>query len=316
MISKKVDIIIPVYNKREFLHDLVVSLNRLPKDLFNIIIVDDGSKDDSYKIILKLIGEKVLDNFYLYSKDNGGVSSARNYGLQKAVSEYIWFFDPDDNLHDDIFKNFDNIKNIEHDVVVFNFIFKIVEKNIVKKVVFENYGEISKNDFLINHDALLSESKNMNNIWNKWYKREFIKDISFDEKFSLGEDRLFNLDVFSKEGEALIYDITIYEYFLYGEGTLSSSLNEKKIKEIYDVNNINIKYLNYRRDACKKHIIDYIKIMTVDGKRSLFLIYKREHKNLNLKIMPLYSFSEFILLILLIFNLNILIYKVFKLLKK
>ena len=90
----KVSIIIPVYNTEKYLIDCLESLVNQTLDSKEIIIVDDGSTDDSYKI-----SRKYADNYTcvkVFKKENGGQSSARNLGLSKASGEYIMFVDSDD----------------------------------------------------------------------------------------------------------------------------------------------------------------------------------------------------------------------------
>lgn len=309
MIQKKVDIIIPVYNKEFFLYDLIESLCRLPENLFNIIFVDDGSIDNSFNIIEQKVLENSLQNFYCYKKINGGVSSARNYGLSLSVSEYIWFFDPDDSVHEDFFENVKCIENIKEDIIIFNYSIKDLRNNKIKNQKFNKYGLINKIDFMTDYDALLSETKDMNYVWNKLYKREFLKDVNFDENLHLGEDRKFNLQLFSQGGRAVILDIFLYRYYIYEDGTLSKNLNMKKIENIYSVNIFNINKMKYSRDICKAHIIDQLKIRTMAQCGGVYNFYKCEHKNFNMKIYPFYSFSELILIIMILMHINGFFYK-------
>lgn len=92
--KKVVSIIIPVYNVEEFIFKTVKSvMNQDYKDI-EIILVDDGSPDNSAKIIDELA--KRDDRIVCVHKDNGGVSSARNVGLRMALGEYVTFIDGDD----------------------------------------------------------------------------------------------------------------------------------------------------------------------------------------------------------------------------
>ena len=81
--QKKLDIICPVYNKQDLVKDFIQSAMVLPADKVNIILVNDGSTDDSANSIQTKITELAVDNFYLINKINGGVSSARNEGLDR-----------------------------------------------------------------------------------------------------------------------------------------------------------------------------------------------------------------------------------------
>ena len=90
----KVSVIVPVYNTYDYLNKCLDSLvNQSFKD-YEIIIVNDGSTDDSEKIIKKY--QKKYSNIKYYYKENGGLSSARNYGIKYANGDYIAFVDSDD----------------------------------------------------------------------------------------------------------------------------------------------------------------------------------------------------------------------------
>lgn len=87
---KKISVIIPVYNTEKYIDKCINSV--LQQDLeTEIIVVNDGSTDNSKKII-----EKYKDKIIYLEKENGGLSDARNYGLKYATGEYVAFLDSDD----------------------------------------------------------------------------------------------------------------------------------------------------------------------------------------------------------------------------
>ena len=85
----KISVIIPVYNVYDYLEKCLNSLVKQTDKNFEVIIVNDGSTDNSQEIIDKFVLEN--DNMYSFKKENGGQASARNFGLQKATGEYILF---------------------------------------------------------------------------------------------------------------------------------------------------------------------------------------------------------------------------------
>ena len=91
-----ISVIIPVYNVEEYLHYAIESLEKQTYKNFEIILVNDGSTDDSGKLCDKY-SEK-YSNVRVFHKENGGLSDARNFGVQKAEGEFITFLDPDDYL--------------------------------------------------------------------------------------------------------------------------------------------------------------------------------------------------------------------------
>lgn len=89
-------IIIPIYNMEKYLEKCINSIICQKFDGYEIILVDDGSRDSSFQIAQKL--SEQYRNIKCFKKENGGVASARNYGIEKAEGEYLIFLDADDKL--------------------------------------------------------------------------------------------------------------------------------------------------------------------------------------------------------------------------
>jgi glycosyltransferase involved in cell wall biosynthesis len=95
--SLKFSIIIPAYNVEEFLPDCLKSVQAQSFRDYEVLVVDDGSTDGTAQIALDVANRD--NRFKVVSKENGGVSSARNLGLEEAVGEFVWFIDGDDYIH-------------------------------------------------------------------------------------------------------------------------------------------------------------------------------------------------------------------------
>ena len=124
----KVSIIVPVYNVEKYIDKCLDSLvNQTLKDI-QIIIVNDGSKDDSIKII-KEYQEKYGNKIKYLEKENGGLSDARNYGIPYAEGEYIAFLDSDDYIEKNAYEEMYNIaKKEEADMVECDFYWEYPNK--------------------------------------------------------------------------------------------------------------------------------------------------------------------------------------------
>ena len=127
----KVSVIVPVYNVRDYLSKCLDSLvNQTLKEI-EIIVVNDGSPDDSQKIIDKY--QKKYKNIIALKKKNGGLSSARNYGLKHATGDYITFVDSDDWVNLDMYeKMYLKAREKDYDVVAcdINYIYPDHEEKI------------------------------------------------------------------------------------------------------------------------------------------------------------------------------------------
>lgn len=100
----KLSIITPVYNLEKYIEELLILFDKYMTDEVEVILVNDGSTDRSREIISKFL-EKTNKNIYLISKENGGVSSARNIGMEMASGKYTGFVDGDDLIESNYFQN-------------------------------------------------------------------------------------------------------------------------------------------------------------------------------------------------------------------
>lgn len=181
-----VSIIVPVYKSKDTLKRCVESLLAQTVEDTEMILVDDGSPDGSGELCDKLAEED--SRIRVIHKENGGVSSARNVGIEAAKGDYLLFADSDDYVEQDMVeKLLSGIGN--DDIAICGFHHHYQGRDIVR--IPEVPGQSGEENFL----ALYGEGF-LNMPWNKLYKRELTG--RFDESLSLGEDLLFNLDYLSR----------------------------------------------------------------------------------------------------------------------
>lgn len=150
----KVSVIIPMYNSKDTIKSAIESvLNQTYKELIEIIVVNDGSKDGCEKIVEKMIiNNQTNRTIKLINKPNGGVSSARNRGIKEANGEYIAFLDSDDMWHPQklelVFEALkdDSIKFIGHSYTL--------ENNFDKKFNLEKLSKVSFTKLLLKNFAV------------------------------------------------------------------------------------------------------------------------------------------------------------------
>ena len=101
---KKLSIILPMYNVEQYIEKCIRSIENqdIDKDCYEILVIDDGSLDRSSMIVEKL--QEEFSNIAMYHKTNGGASSARNYGIERAKGKYCWFIDSDDYIEKNVLK--------------------------------------------------------------------------------------------------------------------------------------------------------------------------------------------------------------------
>ena len=123
MSKKKLSIVIPMYDSEKYIERTLNSIfeSNLPNDFYNVLVIDDGSKDNGPQIVTGL--SQKHSNLYLISQENGGSSKARNTGIERAESEYIWFVDSDDLVSSDLTPIINAFKAFQ-DIDVFDFVFE------------------------------------------------------------------------------------------------------------------------------------------------------------------------------------------------
>ena len=216
----KVSIIVPVYNGEKVLPHCVESImNQDYKDI-EIILIDDGSKDDSFRIISDYA--KKDERIVPVHKENGGVSSTRNLALDMATGDYIQFIDVDDWLPFDSTKLM--VRAIEEektDLVVADF-YRVVDGKSTKKGSIRKGGIMTLGEYA---DRMLLTPADFyfGVLWNKLYKKQIIDEfnIRMDENISMSEDAIFNLQYLLHASLISILKSPVY-YYVKSEGSLVS----------------------------------------------------------------------------------------------
>lgn len=180
-----ISFIIPLYNCEKYISQCLDSilLCHFPNDMYEIIIINDGSKDNGPTICNKYI-EK-YNQIKLISQQNQGASAARNIGMEIAQGEYIWFVDGDDQIIPSFLdRAYRLLKEGSYDMLCFNHE-KLYTDNRVKIEEFKYRYSCSGLDFLKGHYTKF--------IWNKIYKRSVIYNYRFLHGTKTIEDMLFNM---------------------------------------------------------------------------------------------------------------------------
>lgn len=194
----KVSVIIPCYNSAKW---IVSCLNSIPKrDDIQIIVLNDGSTDNTRDIILKYKEKKRKDLIFYDIKPNKGVSYARNKGIDISSGEYILMLDSDDYLYSKSFdKIVDNYLNGEFDMVFYN-----MDNNV--KYVFE----ANQNNYKCKYGNF------------KFIKREFLGDLRYTIGKQYAEDKELHLKLMDKYPYCYFTHELMYHYNFPREGSLSA----------------------------------------------------------------------------------------------
>lgn len=199
MTKPKVSIIVPVYNVEKFLEKSMDSLINQTLDDIEIIAIDDGSTDSSLKILKEY--EEKYNNIRVYTKENGGLSDARNYGLQYVQGEYVAFLDSDDYVDDTLYeKMYNQAIEKKADYVECDFIWEYPDKNIIdtgirysNKIEMFTYGRVVAWNKLIKSDIII-KNENLRFPFGLRYEdvEFFYKLIPEVNKFAFVEEPLIH----------------------------------------------------------------------------------------------------------------------------
>ena len=230
----KVSIIVPVYNAENVLHYCIDSiLNQTYKD-FELILVDDGSTDRSGDICDEYALDN--DNISVLHIQNGGVSRARNTGIERAKGDYICFVDSDDYI-DQLFLE-ELVNKAEEG---YNFVltaYQWVENynyNATRTIFYkddESYSVLDRNSLMSLSNLVLLPQP-----WNKLFKRDIVinEDIRMPEDISLGEDTTFVYRYLSVviDQSFVVINKPLYYYF---NSVDSGSLLNKYRDDLFEIN--------------------------------------------------------------------------------
>lgn len=254
MSNKLISVIVPVYNSEPYLHRLIDSFLNQTYSNFEIIIINDGSFDESEGIIKEYNDARIR----YYKQDNHGVSFARNRGIELANGEYVCFVDSDDCVDNTYLEALANSLIIEEsDLSICGY--KVIENNIFKKIMnVDNKNEYE--DILVN---ALKRKPIYYSLWNKMFKKSIIMNnmIRFIENVTNVEDIEFTIHYLSCIKYVSFIDEPLYNYYRH-DG--SASFNRKKHK--YFDNNWLTEEIAI--NEIKKHVDDkyqkYLSIMFAD----------------------------------------------------
>jgi glycosyltransferase involved in cell wall biosynthesis len=204
-------IVIPIYNSEKTIKVCVESIINQDYKEYELLLVNDGSTDDSLKICREY--ERLHTNIKVYTKINRGVSSARNEGIKNVTGKYVTFIDSDDFIEKSFLSDFfEIIKEQEFDIVIANYILHYIPGGSKVRL---DAGNIGFKNFEINKQIVYAEiSGLLSGPFSKIYRSKLLKDsrLFFDESFHFGEDAIFNMSFLQYVKNIKIIDSRKYYY--------------------------------------------------------------------------------------------------------
>ena len=223
-----ISVIVPVYNAEKYLHRCIKRILAQDYTDFELLLIDDGSTDNSGTICDEYA---IKDNrIRVFHKENGGVSSARNWGLDNAIGEYIMFVDSDDYMLPGMLEvMLSTLESKKADLVVCGT--TETGGGYWRPIADVDYSinQLKENFVSLLHTELLSPP------WNKIYKKDIIGNNRFCEDISFGEDLLFNIQYLEKcENISFIKESPFY-HEKENENSLVVKFNRNRLLDIEKV---------------------------------------------------------------------------------
>ena len=277
-----ISIIVPIYNREKFLDKCIASIINQTYKKLEIILVDDGSSDSSLEICKKYAATD--ERIKVISQENGGVSKARNKGLEVATGEYVQFVDSDDYIESNMCQTFidciNNDPTIEYIICGLNYCTGegSIDYTTILPLPINNMEDFYSNFFLLLNRFFRCPT-------NKFFKLSIIKQnsISFLKGIHIAEDAIFNIDYLSKTSNVKVIEDCLYNVIEHNTSRLTTSFNEKEFEAQYIFYNKLITYLinhNSFHNENKTTVLEQYIYNFIDALKKIILIKNDNLKNL------------------------------------
>lgn len=231
---KKLTVVIPAYNAKDYIIRTLSSLIKQDLKEVEILVVNDGSTDATQEVVETYFKDREYVDHKIIEKPNGGVSSARNVGIQNANGEYIFFLDSDDYVSEDFIYSLMEKINNGHDIITWKYD-NVNDDGFIIKSYDSTYGV---GGFCSDGITALREiiiDKNYG-VWtgSAIYKKDFLihNNLIFEVNCSAGEDLEFIYKAFLNAESILHIDKTM-SFYVHREGSVINSFNVNKYDSVY-----------------------------------------------------------------------------------
>lgn len=250
--NPKISIIVPIYNVEEYIPKCIESILKQTFKDFELILINDGSTDNSFEICR--LYESIDKRIILIDKPNGGVSSARNKGIDIARGDYIAFVDPDDDIEENMYEILLNeaiCKKSDIIVCSFKIINLILETEEVVDLPYSYNTSINKKEI---KEYIIPKILSLKNCLgygifspvNKLYKKTIFDTykIKFDENRHHGEDTKLNLDLIQNVDKISFIQKPLYNYYIRRRPSLTRVVRNDFYKYILENKKSHIELCN------------------------------------------------------------------------
>lgn len=280
-----ISIIVPVYKTRDYIKACLESILAQSDGDFECLLIDDGSPDDSIARAKAVIGND--ERFKIYHKENGGLSDARNYGIERAKGDHVLFLDSDDEIAKDLIKEVKKeIEACPSDIIIFDLLYRYGDHDTISKGADFKRLEVRdpKEVLFINNSAN-----------NKVYTYDFIKERRFIK--GMWYEDLASIPVWLAQAKRIAY----IQKPLYIYNQRNDSISHTKDERIFDIfkalANIKKELGLKSEDIAALYIknalvMNTLKIAKFTDRKDRLAYYERNMKHLNADFNAWYAYID------------------------
>ena len=217
----KISVIVPVYGTEKTLEACLDSLLRQDHDDYEILCVNDGSPDGSGKILARYAAE-YPDRIFVFDKPNGGLSDARNYGIERAKGDYIAFVDSDDTVRENFLSRMAKEAENGAEIVVCNFFFRNEKGELTFSRTHQKFTGDAKKDYILSEPSA----------WARLIARDLFRENRF-QKGLLYEDLEFSPALVLEAERVAFAEEGLYEYFVRSGSIMNQSSYSPRMLDIF-----------------------------------------------------------------------------------
>lgn len=228
----KISVIVPVYNAERYLRDCIDSILHQTHAHFEVILVNDGSKDGSATICDEYV--KKDSRIRVRHMENSGVSVARNTALEMATGDFVTFVDSDDWLEPEMLTfAIGKAEETQADIVIWSYFKNYFQKEIPLALlpggdqVFEENKDmlVLKSIYAMYGEDGIVESISSGTVWGKLYRKDFLDrhGLCFKPGLTRAQDTVFSIQAFQKAKRIAYFDKSLYHYRITNSSTCSGT---------------------------------------------------------------------------------------------
>ena len=314
MNNELISIIVPVYKVEKYLERCVKSIQEQTYTNLEIILVDDGSPDRCGQLCDEFA--KLDERIKVYHKENGGISDARNYGIDKATGEYIGFVDSDDYIHESMYEKLYEAIKKSGTMISECGLTRVYKNTLRPHYEGKDYFLIlDKQEYL---KEFLENRKVYGSVWCKLIHRDIAKKI----KFSVGmiyEDALYNLELIKNVDKFTLISDSYYYYYIREDSYTTKPFNNRSMDYIDVIEKISeytlVNFPEFKEQLLTRVAFAYVSIFNqlieVDNYKNKkeYKILKNKLKSIRLEIISSKNVPKNLKIAFLLLSINERLYK-------